>query len=40
MKALASGAATELTSLCLGGNRVSTAGMGLSQWLKTVVSSK
>lgn len=36
IKALASGAATELTSLCLGGNRVSTAGMGLSQWLKTV----
>jgi len=36
IKALASGAATELTTLCLGGNRVSNAGMGLSQWLKTV----
>jgi len=36
LKALASGAATDLTSLSLGGNRVSTAGMGLSQWLKTV----
>jgi len=36
IKALASGAAAELTSLSLGGNRVSAAGMGLSQWLKTV----
>ena len=36
IKALAAGAATELTTLCLGGNRVSPTGMGLSQWLKTV----
>lgn len=34
IKALAGGAARELTSVQLGGNRVSTAGMALSQWLK------
>ena len=39
LKALAGGAAVELSTLCLGGNKVSTAGMALSQWLKSMRDS-